>query len=95
MATQEMPGKPAPGFLTRTAPPELVLCILRSCESTRDLFALVSTCRYIYQVWQANVSKVLWSVWLHEIPHFQDAITAVSSIFPGSKSAPTRVLTWS
>ncbi len=77
MATQEMPREP--GFLARSGPPELILCILQSCGSTRDLLALVSSCRYIYQVWQANPAAVLWPVWLREIPHVQDAIMAVSS----------------
>lgn len=66
-------------FLTRSGPAEIILQILGSCSSTQDLLALISTCRHVRDVWQANVCAAIWPVWLREIPHFQDAVTAVSA----------------
>ena len=85
MATQELARER--GFLARSVPPELILCILQSCGSRRDLLALVSTCRYIYQVWQTNPAAVLLPVSLREISHFHDALTAVSCPIPTSNSS--------
>lgn len=68
-------------FLAGSAPPEIILSILQACDSTRDLLALVSTCRYTLQVWQANTAPALWSVWLREKPHLRDALIAVSCTF--------------
>jgi hypothetical protein len=65
-------------FLARSGPVELILRIFQCCDSTRDLLTLVSTCRHVYDVWRGNVAAALWPVWLREIPHFQDALTAVS-----------------
>ena len=65
-------------FLTRSGPAEISLLSLQSCDSTQDLLALVSTCRHVCSVWRGNAAAALWPVWLREIPHFQDAITAVS-----------------
>jgi hypothetical protein len=66
------------GFLAQSGPAELILHILQYCNSTRDLLALVSTCRHVHHVWHANIVAALWPVWLREIPHIQDAVTAVS-----------------
>ena len=76
MATQ------ASGFLAQSGPAEIILHIFRYCDSTRDLLALVSTCRHVHDVWQANAAAALWHVWLREIPHIQDAVTAVSATKP-------------
>lgn len=65
------------GFLARFGPAEVILRILQCCDSTRDLLALVSTCRHVYSVWRGNVAAALWPVWLREIPHFHDALMAV------------------
>jgi hypothetical protein len=66
------------GFMARSGPVEIILRILQCCHSTRDLLALVSTCRHVCSVWRGNVAAELWPVWLREIPHFQDAVMAVS-----------------
>jgi hypothetical protein len=66
------------GFLARTDPPELIVRIFQSCDSTCDLLALVSTCRHTYRVWQAHAAPALWRVWRREIPYFQNALVAVS-----------------
>ena len=72
----------ADGF--RPSPVEIVLRILQCCHSTRDLLALVSTCQHVRHVWHGNenAAAALWPVWLREIPHFQDAIAAVSTVPP-------------
>ncbi|KAK4043228.1 hypothetical protein C8A01DRAFT_32717 [Parachaetomium inaequale] len=67
----------ASGFLARSGPAEIIIHILQYCDSTRDLLALVSTCRHVYDVWQANIAVALWPVCLRDIPHIQDAVTAV------------------
>ncbi len=67
------------GFLARSGPVEIILCILQCCDSTRDLLALVSACRRVCSIWRENIATALWPVWLREIPHFQDAIMAVST----------------
>ena len=67
------------GFMARSGPVETVLLILQCCHSTRDLLALVSTCRHICNVWRGNVAAVLWPVWRRDIPHFEDALHAVST----------------
>jgi hypothetical protein len=64
--------------MARSGPVEIILRILQCCHSTGDLLALVSTCRHIWNVWRGNAAAALWPVWLREIPHFQDAIIAVS-----------------
>jgi hypothetical protein len=77
MAAPETPR--TGGFMARSGPVELILRILQYCHSTRDVLALASTCRHICDVWRGNVAAVLWPVWLREIPHFEDALHAVSS----------------
>ena len=81
------------GFLARTGPTELILHILESCDSTRDLFALVSTCRHTYQVWQAHAAPALWRVWLREFPYFGNALVAVSAWIRLPAHAKMRVVT--
>ena len=66
------------GFLARSGPAEIILLILQSCHTTQDLLALVSTCQHVCRVWRGNAAAALWSVWLREIPHFRDALVAVS-----------------
>jgi hypothetical protein len=77
MATRETAR--AEGSLIRSLSPEMIVLILQNCDSTRDLLALISTCRHIYDVWRVNPAASIWPVYLHELPHFQDAITAVST----------------
>jgi hypothetical protein len=67
------------GFMAQSGPAELILYILQCCHSTRDLLALVSTCRHVCDVYRGNTAAALWPVWLREIPHFQDAVMAVSA----------------
>ncbi|KAK0721155.1 hypothetical protein B0H67DRAFT_486690 [Lasiosphaeris hirsuta] len=67
----------ASAFFSNSAPAEIIAHILGLCKSTRDVLALASTCRHIYGIWQANTAATLWSVWLRELPHFGDALTAV------------------
>ena len=69
----------AEGLLIRWMPAEMLLLIIRNCDSPRDLIALISTCRRIYLVWRGNPAAAIWPACLHELPHFQDAITAVST----------------
>ncbi|KAK4233428.1 hypothetical protein C8A03DRAFT_38868 [Achaetomium macrosporum] len=64
------------GFMARSGSAELILRILQCCDSTRDLLALVSTCRRVCGVWRGNVAAAQWPVWLRQIPHFQDAVMA-------------------
>jgi hypothetical protein len=66
------------GFLARTGPPELIVHIFESCNSTCDLLALVSTCRHTYRVWQVHAAPALWRVWRREIPYIENALVAVS-----------------
>jgi hypothetical protein len=77
MATQGLPRFES-CFLARSGPVEIIVRILQSCHSTKDVLALVSTCRHVYHVWRGNMAAALWPVWLREIPHFQDALMAVS-----------------
>ncbi|KAK3896695.1 hypothetical protein C8A05DRAFT_39759, partial [Staphylotrichum tortipilum] len=72
-ATQE---KARNGFLAGTGPPELIVRIFQSCDSTRDLLALVSASRNTYCVWQAYAAPALWRVWRREIPYVQNALVA-------------------
>ncbi|KAK3308170.1 uncharacterized protein B0T15DRAFT_490765 [Chaetomium strumarium] len=77
MTTREPRRTDGLRFLTRSGPAELILRILQYCHSTRDVLALVSTCRHVCDVWRGNVAAAVWPVWLREIPHFQDALTAI------------------
>lgn len=67
------------GFLGRSGPAEIILHILQCCDSTRDLLALVSTCRHVCKIGHGNATVALWPVWLHKIPHFEEAVTAVNA----------------
>ncbi|KLU83285.1 hypothetical protein MAPG_02349 [Magnaporthiopsis poae ATCC 64411] len=63
-------------FLSSSGPPELILNILTICESTRDILALVRTCRRIHDVWREGATAVLWPRFLREKPEFEDALIA-------------------
>jgi hypothetical protein len=76
------------GFMVRSGPAELILHILQCCHSTRDLVALVATCRHVYDVYRGNAAAALWPVWLREIPHFQDAVMAGSAIITSHCHSP-------
>jgi hypothetical protein len=67
------------GFLARSGP-ELIRSILQCCGLTRELLALVSACRHIYDVWRQHAAAALWPVWPREIPHFRLAAVAVSAL---------------
>lgn len=67
-------------FLAQSGPVEIILQILQSCHTTRDILALVSTCRHVWRVWGGNAAAALWPVWRREIPYFRDALVAVSAI---------------
>jgi hypothetical protein len=79
MMMQEQEQPRTHGFMAQSGPAELILSIFQCCHSTRDLFALVATCRHVYDVYRGNAAAALWPVWLGEIPHFQDAVMAVSA----------------
>jgi hypothetical protein len=66
------------GFMAQSGQAEHNLYILQCCHSTRDLLALVATCRHVCDVYRGNTAAALWPVWLREIPHFQDVVMAVS-----------------
>jgi hypothetical protein len=83
MTTRDTAGT-AERSLARAGPSELIVHILQSCDSTRDVLALVSTRRHVCEAWRANVVAALLPRWLLEIPHFRDAVLAVSLYLLGS-----------
>jgi hypothetical protein len=70
---------------------KLLLLIIRNCDSPRDLIALISTCRRIYDVWRVTPAAAIWPACLHELPHFQDAITAVSTRATNLQKSHSRI----
>jgi hypothetical protein len=90
MATQET-AQPDE-FLIQSMPPEIILLILGWCESTRDVLALVSTCRHVYDVWRVNPAAAIWPVYLYKLPYLQDAIIAVSPMNLTYEATPEREL---
>jgi hypothetical protein len=82
MMMQEQEQPRTHGFMAQSGPAELILYIFQCCHSTRDLFALVATCRHVCDVFRGNTAAALWPVWLRETPHFQDAVMAVSANTP-------------
>ncbi len=74
-------------FLDQSGPVEIILNILQSCHSIRDLNAFASTCQRVCHIWRGNVAAVLWPVLLHEIPHFQDAVIAVRTPLSDSRNS--------
>ncbi|AEO71974.1 uncharacterized protein THITE_2093475 [Thermothielavioides terrestris NRRL 8126] len=48
----------ASAFLSRTAPAELVLCILDACESARDALALSSACRMLFHIGRSHAARI-------------------------------------
>ena len=73
-------------FLGRSAPPEIIINILQSCDSTRDVLSLVLTCRHISQVWRSKTAAALWPVFLRKIPHVKEALIAVSCVSAAPQS---------
>jgi hypothetical protein len=60
--------------------PEIVLIVLQSCDDFEQLLDLGLACRYIYSVWVANTTTIIWKVGLRCIPAFDDALMAVSAV---------------
>jgi hypothetical protein len=67
---------PNTGFPTFT-PPEILIKILQSCESFRQLLRLAMTSRRLYEVWQEHMPMVIWHVGPKEIAAFDTALMAV------------------
>jgi len=64
-------------FLSQ-CPAEVVLFILKACDSTNDVLALTGTCRYLYNVGRGYaVERVASCTMIREIPCFEEAVTAV------------------
>lgn len=66
-------------FLSRTGPPELILCVFRHCNSVHDALALASACRHTYNTWLADGAgnRVAWELWFRDIPCAEEALVTV------------------
>lgn len=63
--------------LSRYAPPEIILEILKSCETFEQLRALILTSSHIHLVWVAHHRIIIWHVAPKVIPAFDPALMAV------------------
>ena len=81
----------ASDFLSQSGPAELVLVILKACESTKDVLALTATCRHLYHVGRCYaVERLASSGSLRGIPCFREALTAVRIFFILSHGSKAR-----
>lgn len=69
------------GFLSGNGPLELVLLIIKDCESLRDVLALTSTCRAMFHMGRNEAASRLWSKLLDDIPCFEEVLIAVNHNF--------------
>ncbi len=70
-----------PGILT--CPLEVTIRILASCDSFYQVVSLISTCRQLAAIWEANSSTLIPGLLLKSnIPAFDDALMAVSLSAP-------------
>jgi hypothetical protein len=77
----------ASNFLAGSGPPELILLIIDTCDSTRDAFALTSTCRAMHHIGRAHAVTRLFSTLVCEIPWFEEALIAACTAIPVYKAS--------
>jgi hypothetical protein len=64
-------------FFSHFAPPEIIVSILQSCDSTDDVLALARSCRYIRNVWVSNTATILRHVLFPADFFLEEALIAV------------------
>ena len=63
--------------LIRTAPPEIITCILQECADFADVISLASSCASFYSIWKSESTRVIWPVGGRSIIAFSTALLAV------------------
>ncbi len=67
--------------LSRHVPLEIILEILKACETFEQLTALLLTSKRIYSVWELHHGVVIWHVAPRVIPAFDRALITVCVFF--------------
>ncbi|KAK8066567.1 hypothetical protein PG997_013314 [Apiospora hydei] len=63
-------------FLSSSGPTELLVLVLRSCDSIADVLAFGDTCRYLRSVLRSNTSTILRDVGAGSVVCFDEALVA-------------------
>lgn len=65
-----------------SAPVEIIVRILGSCNDFQQLLSLTPTCKRLHSVWTSNAGTIIWEVGRRDILCFDDALMAVSDASP-------------
>ncbi|CZR56555.1 uncharacterized protein PAC_06444 [Phialocephala subalpina] len=60
-----------------TAPVEVVVRILSSCDNFQQLLRFITTCKRLHSIWLSNSGTIIWEVGPRDILCFDDALMAV------------------
>lgn len=60
-----------------SAPVEVIVRILSSCDTFLQLLSLITTCKRLHSIWLSNSGPIIWDIGQRDILCFDDALMAV------------------
>ena len=85
------------GFFQMTSPilsvpPEVTERIFQHCDTFPQLWAVVSTCKHLFAIWEANHGSIIQCIGRRSIASFDKALIAVS--IPSSSLYLSNIKCW-